>query len=38
MSSCVHLDNKKKDFLIYGEGPMKGLNGLTLTADKKVLN
>ena len=35
MSSCVHPHNQKKDFLIYGEDPMEGLNGLTLTAEKK---
>ena len=35
MSSSVHVDNKKKDILILGEGPTQGLNGTTLTAEKK---
>ena len=35
MSSCINADNKKKDILIYGEGPMKELNDLTLIAEKK---
>ena len=38
MSSCVHTDKKKKQifkFLIFGEGPMEGLNGLTLTVEKE---
>ena len=34
MSSCVHADSKKKDVLIFVEGRMEGLNGLTLTAGK----
>ena len=35
MSSSVHVDNKKKDILIFGEGPIQGLDGTTLTAEKK---
>ena len=31
--SSVHVDNKKKKFL--GEGPKQGLDGTTLTAEKK---
>ena len=36
MSSSVHVDNKKKDIFILGEGPKKGLDDTTLTAEKKV--
>ena len=35
MSSSVHVDNKKKDILVLGEGPTQGLDGTTLTAEKK---
>ena len=35
MSSSVHVDNKKKDILILGEGPTQGLDDTTLTAKKK---
>ena len=35
MSSSVHVDNKKKDILILGEGPKQRLDGTTLTAEKK---
>ena len=35
MSSSIHVDNKKKDILILGEGPTQGLHGTTLTAEKK---
>ena len=35
MSSSVHVDNMKKDILILGEGPTEGLDGTTLTAEKK---
>ena len=34
MSSSVHAENKKKDILILGEGPTKGLDDTTLTAEK----
>ena len=33
MSSCPHIDKKKKDILILGKGPTKGLKH-TLTAEK----
>ena len=32
MCSSVHVDNKKKVFLILGEGPTQGLDDTTLTA------
>ena len=35
MSSSVHVDNKKKNILIFGEGPRQVLDGTTLTAEKK---
>ena len=34
MSSFVHVDNKKKDILILGDGPTQGLNGTTFTGKK----
>ena len=34
MSSSVHVDNKRKDILILGEGPTQRLNH-TLTAEAK---
>ena len=37
MSSSVHVDNKKKDILSFGEGPAQGLNGTILTAEKRYL-
>ena len=33
MSSSAHIDNKKKDVLVLGKGPMQGLEH-TLTAEK----
>ena len=36
MSSSVHVDNKKKDILILGEGPTPGLDDTTLTAGKSI--
>ena len=33
MSSSVHIDNKGKDILIFGEGPTQGLANPTLTAE-----
>ena len=33
MSSSVHVDNKKKDILILGKGPTKGLDDTTLTSE-----
>ena len=35
MSSSVHVDNKKKDISVLGEGPTQGLDDTTLTAEKK---
>ena len=29
MGSSVHVDNKKKDILIYGKGPTQGLDNTT---------
>ena len=33
MSSSIHIDNKKKDILVFGRGPTQGLES-TLTAEK----
>ena len=33
--SSVHVDNKKSDILILGEGPTQALDDTTLTAEKK---
>ena len=33
MSSSIHADNKKKDILVLGRGPMQGLES-ALTAEK----
>ena len=38
MSSSVHAHNEKKDILILGEGPTRGLDDTTLTAEKKEFN
>ena len=35
MSSSIHVDNKKKDISILGEGPTQGLDDTILTAEKK---
>ena len=35
MSSSVHVDNKKKYILIFGEISKQGLDDTTLTAEKK---
>ena len=35
MSCSVHVDNKKKDILILGEGSTKRLDDITLTTEKK---
>ena len=35
MSSSIHVDDKKKDILILGEGPTQRLDGITLAAEKK---
>ena len=34
MSSSAHVDKKKKDDLIFGEGPTQGLDDKTLPAEK----
>ena len=36
MSSYVHIDNKKKQILILGEGPTQGLDDTALIAEKNV--
>ena len=36
MSSSVHVDSKKEDILILGEGPTQGLDYTTLTAEKSI--
>ena len=33
ISTSIHIDNKKKDILVLGRGPMQGLES-TLTAEK----
>ena len=33
MSTSIHIDNKKKDILVFGRGPTQGLKS-TLTAEK----
>ena len=38
MNSSVHVDNKGKDILILGKGPMQGLGEHSLTAEKKVFS
>ena len=35
MSLSVHIDNKRKDILIFGEGPTQGLDDTTLAAKAK---
>ena len=35
MSSSVHVDNKRKDILVLGEGPTQGLDATTLTTEAK---
>ena len=37
MSTSIHIDNKKKDILVLGRGPMQGLES-TLTAEKLYSN
>ena len=34
VSSSVHVDNRRKDILILGEGPTQGLDDTTLTVEK----
>ena len=38
MSSSVHVDNKKKDIWVLGEGPEQGLDGTILTTEKNLIN
>ena len=38
MSSSVHVDNKKKDILVVGEGSTPVLDSTTLTAEKKIFD
>ena len=38
MTSSVHVDNKKNNILVLGEGTTQGLDGTTLTAEKKIFN
>ena len=35
MSSFPHVDNRKKDVLILGKGPIQGLDDTTLIAQKE---
>ena len=35
MSSSLHIDDKKRDILILGRGPVQGLDDTTLTAEAK---
>ena len=35
MNSSVHADNKNRDILILGEGPLQGLDDITLTGEAK---
>ena len=35
MNSSVHIDNKGKDILIFGDGPTQGLDDSTLTVEVK---
>ena len=37
MGLSVHIDNKNKDILILGEGPVQGLDDTKLTAEAKYL-
>ena len=32
-SLSAHIDNKKKDILVFGTGPIQGLGNTTLTAE-----
>ena len=38
MSSSLHVENKGKDILILGEGPIQGLHDTTLKAEAKLPN
>ena len=37
MSSCVYVNNKRKDVLILGEGPTQRLDDTTLTAEANIV-
>ena len=37
-SSSVHFDHKKKNILVFDEGPTRGLNDVTVTAETKYPN
>ena len=37
MSASVHVDNKKKDILVLGEGPAQGLDHTTITVEANNL-
>ena len=36
MNSSVHVDNKKKDILLLGEGPTQGLDDTISTAERSI--
>ena len=36
MNSSLHIDNKKKDILIFGKGTTIGLDDATLAAEKCI--
>ena len=38
MNSSVHIDNRRKDILILGDGPTQGLDDTTLTAEATQSN
>ena len=38
MSSSVHIDNRNRNILIIGEGPIQGLDDTTLTAEAHPIN
>ena len=37
MTLSVHIDNKKKDILIFGKGPTEGLDDTKLTTEAQYL-
>ena len=37
MGSSVHIDNKRKEILILGEGPTQELDDTTLTAGVNII-
>ena len=38
MSSSIHVDNKKKDILVFGRGPMQGLESTLTTEEMYSIN